>query len=98
MRMTRCSVAPESSLALRGGTEKARVPDVREPNGDIVENAKDAIVFPKKHPRMSRVINDGLGRESVSELPEDAVPEAAVNAARRGDHSEKGSPRHGRDF
>jgi ATP-dependent DNA helicase RecG len=76
--------------ALYKGTDKAIILDAKELNGDIVSNVDDAIVFLKKHLRVSYKI-EGLRRENILELPEDALREAVVNAACHRDYFEKGS-------
>ena len=72
------------------GTNKAYVLDAKEMNGDIVSNVDDAIIFLKKHLRISFKI-EGLRRENILELPEDALREAIVNAACHRDYFEHGS-------
>ncbi|MDR2089822.1 MAG: hypothetical protein LBP73_10790 [Clostridiales Family XIII bacterium] len=64
--------------------------DAKELNGDIVSNVDDAIVFLKKHLRISYKI-EGLRRENILELPEDALREAVVNAVCHRDYFEKGA-------
>ncbi|MDR1109216.1 MAG: putative DNA binding domain-containing protein [Deltaproteobacteria bacterium] len=76
--------------ALFKGIDKAYVLDAKELNGDIISNVDDAIVFLKKHLRMSFKI-EGLKRENVLELPEDALREAVVNAVIHRNYYEKGS-------
>jgi ATP-dependent DNA helicase RecG len=53
-------------------------------------NVDDAIVFLKKHLRMSYKI-ETLQRENILELPEDALREAVVNAVCHRDYFEKGA-------
>ena len=72
------------------GTNKAYVLDAKEMNGDIVSNVDDAIIFLKKHLRISFKI-EGLRRENILELPEDALREAIVNAACHRNYFEHGS-------
>jgi ATP-dependent DNA helicase RecG len=72
------------------GTDKANILDAKELNGDIISNVEDAIVFLKKHLRVSYKI-ESLKRENILELPEDALREALVNAACHRDYFEKGS-------
>jgi len=76
--------------ALYKGTDKATILDAKELNGDIVSNVDDAIVFLKKHLRVSYKI-ETLRRENVLELPEDALREAIVNAACHRSYFEKGA-------
>jgi ATP-dependent DNA helicase RecG len=76
--------------ALYKGTDKANVLDAKELNGDIVSNVDDAIVFLKKHLRISYKI-EGLKRENILELPEDALREAVVNSVCHRNYFEKGS-------
>lgn len=76
--------------ALYKGTDKANVLDAKELNGDLVSNVDDAIIFLKKHLRVSYKI-ETLRRENILELPEDALREAVVNAACHRDYFEKGS-------
>jgi ATP-dependent DNA helicase RecG len=76
--------------ALYKGTNKAYILDAKELNGDIVSNVDDAMVFLKKHLRVSYRI-ETLRRESVFELPEDALREAVVNAVCHRDYFEKGA-------
>jgi ATP-dependent DNA helicase RecG len=76
--------------ALYKGTDKATILDAKELNGDICSNVEDAIIFLKKHLRVSYKI-EGLKRENILELPEDAIREAVVNAACHRDYFEKGS-------
>jgi ATP-dependent DNA helicase RecG len=76
--------------ALYKGTDKANILDAKELSGDIVSNVDDAIVFLKKHLRVSYKI-ESLKRENILELPEDALREAVVNAACHRDYFEKGS-------
>ena len=75
--------------ALYKGTDKAYVLDAKELEGDIVSNVDDAILFLKKHLRLSFKI-ETLKRENVLELPEDALREAVVNAVCHRDYFEKG--------
>jgi ATP-dependent DNA helicase RecG len=76
--------------ALYKGTDKAYILDAKELNSDIVSNVDDAIVFLKKHLRVSYKI-EGLRRENILELPEDALREAVVNAVCHRDYFEKGA-------
>lgn len=76
--------------ALYKGTNKAYVLDAKELNGDLVSNVNDAMIFLKKHLRMSFKI-ESLRRENVLELPEDALREAVVNAVCHRDYFEKGA-------
>jgi ATP-dependent DNA helicase RecG len=76
--------------ALYKGTDKANILDAKEMNGDIVSNVDDAIVFLKKHLRVSYKI-ERLRRENILELPEDALREAVVNAVCHRDYFEKGA-------
>ncbi|MDR2523387.1 MAG: helix-turn-helix domain-containing protein [Synergistaceae bacterium] len=76
--------------ALYKGTDKATILDAKELNGDICSNVEDAMVFLKKHLRVSYKI-ESLKRENVLELPEDALREAVVNAVCHRDYFEKGS-------
>lgn len=76
--------------ALYKGMDKATILDAKELNGDIVSNVDDAIVFLKKHLRVGYKI-ETLKRESVLELPEDALREAVVNAASHRQYFEKGA-------
>ena len=76
--------------ALYKGVEKAYILDVKELNGDIVSNVNDVMIFLKKHLRMSYRI-ETLQRESILELPEDALREAVVNAVCHRDYFEKGA-------
>jgi ATP-dependent DNA helicase RecG len=76
--------------ALFKGTDKAYVLDAKELNGDIVNNIDEAIVFLKKHLRMSFKI-ETVRRENILELPEDALREAIVNAVCHRDYFEKGA-------
>ncbi len=76
--------------ALYKGTDKAYILDAKELNGDIVSNVDDAMVFLKKHLRISYKI-EGLRRENILELPEDALREAVVNAVCHRNYFEKGA-------
>ncbi|MDR1320424.1 MAG: helix-turn-helix domain-containing protein [Gracilibacteraceae bacterium] len=76
--------------ALYKGTGKTNILDAKELSGDIVSNVDNAIIFLKKHLRLSYKI-EGLRRENILELPEDALREAVVNAACHRDYFEKGS-------
>jgi ATP-dependent DNA helicase RecG len=76
--------------ALYKGTDKAYILDAKELNGDIVGNIDDAMVFLKKHLRLSYKI-ETLQRKNVLELPEDALREAVVNAVCHRDYFEKGA-------
>ena len=76
--------------ALYKGTEKADILDAKELNGDIVSNIDDAMVFLKKHLRVSYKI-EALQRKNVLELPEDALREAVVNSVCHRDYFEKGA-------
>ena len=64
--------------------------DAKEWNGDIVSNVDDAMIFLKKHLRISYKI-DGLRRENILELPGNALREAVVNAVCHRDYFEKGA-------
>jgi ATP-dependent DNA helicase RecG len=59
-------------------------------NGDIISNIDDAVIFLKKHLRISYKI-ETLRRENILELPEDALREAIINAACHRDYFEKGA-------
>jgi ATP-dependent DNA helicase RecG len=76
--------------ALYKGTDKAYILDAKELNGDIVSDVDDAMVFLKKHLRLSYKIKT-LQRENILELPEDALREAVVNAVCHRDYFEKGA-------
>ncbi|MDR0558231.1 MAG: winged helix-turn-helix transcriptional regulator [Treponema sp.] len=76
--------------ALYKGIDKVAILDAKELNGDICNNVEDAMVFLKKHLRVSYKI-ESLKRENILELPEDALREAVVNAACHRDYFEKGS-------
>lgn len=76
--------------ALYKGTDKAYILDAKELSGDIVSNVDDAMVFLKKHLRLSYKI-ETLQRENILELPEDALREAVVNAVCHRDYFEKGA-------
>ena len=76
--------------ALYKGTDKSYILDAKEFNSDIVSNVEDALIFLKKHLRVSYKI-EGLRRENVLELPEDALREAVVNAVCHRDYFEKGA-------
>jgi ATP-dependent DNA helicase RecG len=76
--------------ALYKGTDKDIILDAKELNGDRVSNVDDAIVFLKKHLRISYKI-ESLRRENILELPEDALREAVVNAVCHRDYFEKGA-------
>jgi len=76
--------------ALYKGIDKAYILDAKELNGDIVSNVDDAMVFLKKHLRVSYKIQT-LQRENILELPEDALREAVVNAVCHRDYFEKGA-------
>jgi ATP-dependent DNA helicase RecG len=65
--------------ALYKGTDKVYILDAKEFNGDIMSKVDDAMVFLKKHLRMSYKIVF-VRRENILELPEDALREAVVNA------------------
>jgi ATP-dependent DNA helicase RecG len=76
--------------ALYKGMDKTHILDAKELNGDVVSSVDDAIVFLKKHLRVSCKI-EGLRRENILELPEDALREAVVNAVCHRDYFEKGA-------
>ncbi|MCL2064488.1 MAG: hypothetical protein FWG98_08955 [Candidatus Cloacimonetes bacterium] len=76
--------------ALYKGTEKANIIDAKELNGDAVSNIDDAIIFLKRHLNISYKIKT-LQRESILELPEDALREAIVNAICHRNYFEKGA-------
>ena len=76
--------------ALYKGVDKVDILDVKEFNGGIVANVDDAMVFLKKHLRVSYRIKT-LQREEILELPEDALREAVVNAVCHRDYFEKGA-------
>ena len=76
--------------ALYKGTDKAYILDAKELNSDLVSNVDDAMIFLKKHLRISYKI-EGLRRENILELPEDALREAVVNAVCHRDYFEKGA-------
>ena len=76
--------------ALYKGLDKVYILDAKELNEDIMSNVDDAIVFLKKHLRMSYKIVS-VRRENVLELPEDALREAVVNAVCHRDYFEKGA-------
>jgi len=76
--------------ALYKGTDKTNILDAKELNRDIVSNVDDAMIFLKKHLRLSYKI-ETLQRESILELPEDALREAIVNAVCHRDYFEKGA-------
>ncbi|MCL2004489.1 MAG: hypothetical protein FWG72_10925, partial [Oscillospiraceae bacterium] len=76
--------------ALYKGTDKVYILDAKELGGDIMSKVDDAIVFLKKHLRMSYKIVS-VRRENILELPEDALREAVVNAVCHRDYFEKGA-------
>jgi ATP-dependent DNA helicase RecG len=76
--------------ALYKGTDKVYILDAKELNGDIMSKVDDAIVFLKKHLRMSYKIVS-VRRENILELPENALREAVVNAVCHRDYFEKGA-------
>ena len=76
--------------ALFKGTNKAYVLDAKELNGDIASNVDDAVIFLKKHLRISFKI-EGLRRENILELPEGALREAVTNAVCHRNYFEQGS-------
>jgi ATP-dependent DNA helicase RecG len=76
--------------ALYKGTDKAYILDAKELNGDIISNVEDAIIFLKKHLRLSYKI-ETVRRENILELPEDALREAVINAVCHRDYFEKGA-------
>jgi ATP-dependent DNA helicase RecG len=76
--------------ALFKGTDRVYILDAKEQNGDIISNVNDAIIFLKKHLRISYKI-EGLQRENILELPEDALREAVINAACHRNYFEHGS-------
>jgi ATP-dependent DNA helicase RecG len=76
--------------ALYKGVDKVYVLDAKELNRDIISNIDDAVVFLKKHLRISFKI-ETLRRENILELPEDALREAIINAACHRDYFEKGA-------
>ena len=76
--------------ALYKGTDKVYILDAKELNGDIMNKVDDAILFLKKHLRLSYHIVS-VRRENVLELPEDALREAVVNAVCHRDYFEKGA-------
>ena len=76
--------------ALYKGTDKVYILDAKELNGDIMSKVDDAILFLKKHLRMSYHIVS-VRRENVLELPEAALREAIVNAVCHRDYFEKGA-------
>jgi ATP-dependent DNA helicase RecG len=76
--------------ALYKGTDKVYILDAKELSGDIMSKVDDAILFPKKHLRMSSQIVS-VRRENVLELPEDALREAVVNAVCHREYFEKGT-------
>jgi len=76
--------------ALYKGTDKAYILDAKEFNGDIVSNVDDAMIFLKKHLKISYKI-ETLQRQNILELPEDALREAVVNAVCHRDYFEKGA-------
>jgi len=76
--------------ALYKGTNKVYILDAKELNGDLLSKIDDAIVFLKKHLRLSYKI-ESTRRENILELPERALLEAVVNAACHRDYFEKGA-------
>jgi ATP-dependent DNA helicase RecG len=72
------------------GTGRATILDAKELNGDAVSNIDNAVIFLKKHLRISYVIKT-LQREEILELPEDALREAIINAVCHRLWSEKGA-------
>jgi ATP-dependent DNA helicase RecG len=76
--------------ALYKGTTKAYILDAKELNVNLMSNIDDAIVFLKKHLRLSYKI-ESVRRENILELPEDALREAVVNAVCHRDYFEKGA-------
>jgi len=80
----------EVVCALYKGTDKIHILDAKELNGDIVSNIDDALIFLKKHLRISYKI-EGLRRQNILELPEDALREALINAVCHRDYFEKGA-------
>ncbi|MDR1678004.1 MAG: hypothetical protein LBS44_06400, partial [Deltaproteobacteria bacterium] len=65
--------------SLYKGTNKEMILATEELNRDICTNMEEAIIFLKKHLRISYKI-ESLRRENILELPETALREAVVNA------------------
>ena len=76
--------------ALYKGANKVYILDAKELNGDLLSKVDDAVVFLKKHLRLSYKIGSGR-RENILELPERALLEAVVNAVCHRDYFEKGA-------
>ncbi|MCL2046654.1 MAG: putative DNA binding domain-containing protein [Oscillospiraceae bacterium] len=76
--------------ALYKGTEKVYILDAKELGGDLINKVDDAVIFLKKHLRLSYKI-ESVRRENILELPEDALREAIVNAVSHRDYFEKGA-------
>ena len=72
------------------GTDKAYVLDAKEFNSDLISNIDDAVLYLKKHLKLSYKI-EGIRRENILELPEKALREAVINAACHRLYSEKGA-------
>lgn len=76
--------------ALYKGKDKSYILDVKHFKGDIVSNIDNAILFLKKHLKLTYRIKT-LRREEILELPEDALREAVVNAVCHRNYFEKGA-------
>jgi len=76
--------------ALYKGIDKVNILDAKELTGDVMSMIDDAMIFLKKHLRMSYKIVT-VQRENILELPEDALREAVINAVCHRDYFEKGA-------
>jgi len=81
-----CSVV----CALYKGVEKVTVLDRKELTGSIIQNIDDAIIFLKKHLKLSYEIK-ATRRVEILEIPEIALREAVINAICHRDYFEKGA-------
>ena len=72
------------------GNDKVHILDAKEFSNGIVENIDDAILFLKKHLKLSYTIK-GTQRENVLEIPEAALRETVVNSGCHRNYFEKGA-------
>jgi len=74
------------------GITKAYILDRKELNGNLLENAEEALLFLKKHLQLRwEITKDSVRRREILELPEVALREAVVNAVCHRDYFEQGA-------
>lgn len=72
------------------GTDKAYILDAKEFSNGIVSNIDEAVLFLKRHLKLSYEIKE-VKRKNILEIPESALRESVINSICHRDYFEKGA-------